>query len=337
MPNPQKFTNWRFNPFTNVKNPIALTEEHTVQYFPEANLYGIQAHEGIVLENPSTVSLAFKETNSEGETTEVPLQEVPKSQAPSAGQFRVDYDAETFFGTSLIELNSSDLDKQVILRYKGTGAIVKNEYIFNQLSRIPTSLAVSGKTTLDSELEVSGLAKLLTNLLLPNSDIASDQQNKVLNYSQIQSLLFARNIEILTSSGTWTKPAHVERVLAIAIGGGAGIFFYKSGTGNVAGTRSGGSGEVKIAVIDVSDIESISYTVGAAGYPQDVPSVNFNTSLFVSGKHGGATHFTFTNSKSIEVGVNAAGGLGQVAGSAGFDPVDKAVGTSHKSVRHSVK
>ena len=86
MADPQKFTNWRFNPFTNVKNPASLTEQHTVKYFSESNLYGIQAMEGITLDNPSSVSLVYQ---SNGQR----LEEVPKTQPPSRGQFRVEFGA----------------------------------------------------------------------------------------------------------------------------------------------------------------------------------------------------------------------------------------------------
>ena len=138
MASPQQFTNWRFNPFTNIKNPVNLTEQHTVKYFPEPNLYGIQAMEGIVLDNPSSVSLVYQNNGQR-------LEEVPKTQPPSRGQFRVDYDADTYFNTSLIELNSADNGIRITLSYKGTGSIVKSEYIFNQLTSIPTSLDVSGQ------------------------------------------------------------------------------------------------------------------------------------------------------------------------------------------------
>ena len=57
--NPQKFTNWRFHPFTGVSNPQPLVEEHIVQNFPEPNLYGIQATEGVVFDQPSSVTLHY--------------------------------------------------------------------------------------------------------------------------------------------------------------------------------------------------------------------------------------------------------------------------------------
>ena len=257
----------------------------------------------------------------------------------------MDYDAETFFGTSLIELNSSDVDKKVILRYKGTGAIVKNEYIFNQLSRIPTSFAVGGKTTLESELEanakaslkgeleVSGAAKLLADLLLPNSDIASDQQNKVLNYSQIQSLLFARNLEILTSSGTWTKPAHIERVLVITIGGGGGPFLYRNAGASEGQAYNGSSGEMRLALLDVKNTQTVNYTVGAAGLSSDinastvpqsqsytVSTTGYTSNPNVTVMHGGATSFlnsTAAGGKSI-AHPNFGIGLANTDGSGGL-------------------
>ena len=155
--NAQKFTNWRFNPFTNVSNPQSLVEEHLVQSFPESNLYGIQATESIVLDQPSSVTLHYKAANG----TETVLSEVPKSQPPSSGEFRVDYDHDTFFGTSLIELNPADDARKVILRYKGLGAIVKSDYTLNQVTSIPTRLRVRGKDVEDSDCPVTSIVAFL--------------------------------------------------------------------------------------------------------------------------------------------------------------------------------
>ena len=311
----QKFTNWRFNPFTATSNAVALTEEHNVQYFPEANLYGIHAHEGVTLENPSSVTLKYKENGRE--TTA--LQEVAKTQAPSAGQFRVDYDAETYYATSLIELNSADLNKTVVLRYKGTGAIVKNEYIFRQLSRIPTHLDISGaldvrqKTTLKDKLDVSGAidvsdaldvrkkttlhdtldvtktVKFLENLFLTNNTLQSDPNNlgnQVLTHDQVLSLGFGKNVTLLTHSGTWTKPARLRIVFAICIGAGSGPRFRIRGNSRIFG--SGRSGEIRMGAIDVSSKTRVSYTVGAQGYNSNVRIVN---GLTIENRHGGSTTF----------------------------------------------
>ena len=155
--NAQKFTNWRFNPFTNVSNPQSLVEEHLVQSFPESNLYGIQATESIVLDQPSSVTLHYKAADE----TETVLSEVPKSQPPSSGEFRVDYDHDTFFGTSLIELNPADDARKVILRYKGLGAIVKSDYTLNQVTSIPTRLRVRGKDVEDSDCPVTSIVAFL--------------------------------------------------------------------------------------------------------------------------------------------------------------------------------
>ena len=140
----QKFTNWRFNPFTNDKHSVELTEEHKVKLFPEAQLYGIQAVEGIKLDDDKPITLKYKDTDT------AELIEVPKTKAPDQGEFRVDYDAETYYGTSLVELNSADDGKTVIITYEGTGSIVKSDYVFNQLTTIPTHLEISGN------LEVTG-------------------------------------------------------------------------------------------------------------------------------------------------------------------------------------
>jgi hypothetical protein len=250
--NPQKFTNWRLNPFSGVSNPVPLEEIHVVKYMSESNLYGIQATEGIVLEDPSSVTLHFRDEDPDnlGQYLETALVEVLKSVEPSSGEYRVDYDSDGFLSTSIIELNASDLDREVILRYKGTGSIVKSEYIFRQQSVIPTNLSVEGALyipdidPLDPSLEAS---KLLRDLRVIYS-----RQNVILNsgnHDQFADIFESRttfkNQDLIETSQTWIKPANVNRIDIIMCGGG------------------GGSGATIIGYLDV--IADINIVIGAGG------------------------------------------------------------------------
>jgi len=112
---------WRRQPFTGDVYPVALSEVHTVRFFDDWNSYGIQLDESIYLENPSSVSIV---ENVTGGTV---FTEIPRTSSPSAGQFRVDYEAQTYTGTSRIQFNPSDNGTVVLVEYKGLGILNKIE------------------------------------------------------------------------------------------------------------------------------------------------------------------------------------------------------------------
>lgn len=144
------FENWRFNPFTGVMNAATITDEpHTVEYHADWNAYGIQLDEAPQLDNPSSVSIM--EDVSGGDT----FSEVPRTQAPEALQYRVDYDALTYYGTGRIEFNAADVGKTVLVSYKGTGWTLKNRYSVGQ-TVIPANLEVTEDASIDGDLTLTG-------------------------------------------------------------------------------------------------------------------------------------------------------------------------------------
>lgn len=145
------FFNWRFNPFTEVSNDVENTEIHTIEYFSEPNLYGIRTNEGIKLDSPSTVSIV------ENVTGGLTFTEVSRSQNPSSGQFRVDYDAANYYNTGLIEFNSADNWTEVEITYQGTGTLVKDNYTLSQASVIPNSLGVEGDLEVTGNYDLDGI------------------------------------------------------------------------------------------------------------------------------------------------------------------------------------
>ena len=69
------------------------------------------------------------------------------------------------------------------------------------------------------------------------------------------------SIQVLTSSGTWTKPAGVTKIKVTVVGGGGG-----GAGGNGTVFPSGGSGGgAAVELIDVSAVSSVSVTVGTGG------------------------------------------------------------------------
>lgn len=138
---------WRRNPFTGDTYPVSLSEVHTVRFFDDWNAYGIQLDESIYLENPSSVSIV---ENVTGGTV---FTEIPRTSNPSAGQFRVDYEAQTFTGTSRIQFNPSDTGTEVLVEYKGLGILNKVDNYVGFL--VGEDISCNSLTT-DADLTVGG-------------------------------------------------------------------------------------------------------------------------------------------------------------------------------------
>ena len=141
------FENWRFNPFTGTTNSVEIeNESHTIAYHSDWNGYGIQLNEAPKLEVPSSIEIIEDITGGSTFT------EIPRTQSPSSGEFRVDYDADGYYGTGRIEFNAGDIGKNVLVTYKGNGWIVKNDYRLGQ-TVIPADLEVTGAAIFDSIVE----------------------------------------------------------------------------------------------------------------------------------------------------------------------------------------
>lgn len=138
---------WRRNPFTGDTYPVSLSEVHTVVFFTDWNAYGIQLDESIYLENPSSVSIV---ENVTGGTT---FTEIPRTSNPSAGQFRVDYEAQTYTGTSRIQFNAADTGTEVLVNYKGLGILNKVDNYVGFL--VGEDISCNSLTT-DADLQVGG-------------------------------------------------------------------------------------------------------------------------------------------------------------------------------------
>lgn len=131
-------------------NSVDIVDEiHTIAYQDDWIAYGIQLDEAPQLTNPS--SLVIRNVSDDTLFTEV-----PRSQSPSSGQYRVDYDAPTYFGTGRIQFNPADNGIEIKVSYKGGGGIVKSRNWYNQVTNIPTNLLVDGDAQLESNLTVNG-------------------------------------------------------------------------------------------------------------------------------------------------------------------------------------
>lgn len=169
------FHNWRFNPFkedlSDALNPATITdEEHIIVWDEDAEIYLIRLHEAPQFDNPSSMTI-MEDT--------IEYEEVPRGTGPATEQYRVDYDADTFFGTGIIEFNSVDVGKTVKVSYQGLGTVVKNRYQLNQLTVIPTNVGIEGNLQVQDNLIVDEDFSL-GNKMISNLDMG---QKRLLNPS----------------------------------------------------------------------------------------------------------------------------------------------------------
>ena len=106
--------------------------------------------------------------------------------------------------------------------------------------------------------------------------------------------------EILTTSGTWSKPAGVPDTATLTVicvgGGGNGGEARHSTVWRWGG--SGGGGGAALSIYKVTDLTSVSYTVGAAG-----GNTQFLSNIGYAGTAG-------TGATNSDNGAHGAGGYG---------------------------
>lgn len=92
--------------------------------------------------------------------------------------------------------------------------------------------------------------------------------------------IIATGHDLKTSGSSWSIPAGIKRVLAIAVGGGGGnsayqynsVAYYVSSsflgtndTSILVGSRGGGAGGAVAALLDVSSLSSLTISIGSGG------------------------------------------------------------------------
>ena len=177
---------------------------------------------------------------------------------------------------------------------------------------------------------VSGSA----DFTLPTSDGTAGQFLKTdgslgLGFATVASTVYGLNsVQTITASGTWTKPTGVTKIIVEvqAGGGGAG---NPGGPGGAYNGGSGGGGAYARKFLDVTDIDTATVTVGAAGAVVTVGGTSSFAKLAGSGSFttitavGGGGAFTAGPGTT-----QGDGGIGAVAPTTGDFNVGGGNGTS---------
>jgi hypothetical protein len=113
------------------------------------------------------------------------------------------------------------------------------------------AIKINGTTVIDNARELANIASL-------------DATTIATLLASLGGLM--GNIDLFTSSGTFTVPAGVTRITAVVVGGGAGGSKYNYGNdGATTGGSGGGRGATSFANLTVTPGASLSVVIGSAG------------------------------------------------------------------------
>ena len=123
------------------------------------------------------------------------------------------------------------------------------------------TLAANSDTKIPSQKAVKTFA-LPLSYLDTDTALAADSDTKVASQKAVKAYADSagggpKSIQVFTSSGTWTRPSGVTKIMVEVIGGGGGGGAHAGG--------GGGAGGYSRELIDVSALASETVTVGGAG------------------------------------------------------------------------
>lgn len=287
---------------------------------------GFFTHEAPQLRIPSETVL-YNVTDAQA------MSEVARLTSPGPDQFRVDYDADGFFGTGFVEVNAAKAGKVFRVGYWGLGTPPRWESRLNAALDVAEDSAIAGDVEIGGDVLAEGDADLQGSVSLAENVGATIDANSKriqnvgtaidatdgLSKGQAPDFFEQHGVEILTGSGNWTRPRGVKKVFVVAIGpGGNGASSVTNGGGG------GGGGGAFCAVVDLDVIggSSFAYVVPAAG------SIGTPTTIFGgSAYHGSGSISATGGSGGIAVapgtcrtqtgGAGASGGGGVGGGGGG--------------------
>ncbi len=131
------------------------------------------------------------------------------------------------------------------------------------------------------------------------------------------------SMQQFTSSGTWTKPSGITKIVVEIFGGGGGGGGGRSSGSYPNGANGGGAGGYSMKVIDVSSISTATVTIGAgsSGAGADSDASAGGNSTWVDGTNtltaNGGTGGLMGQNNTSNLGGTASGGDINVSGGAG--------------------
>jgi hypothetical protein len=131
------------------------------------------------------------------------------------------------------------------------------------------------------------------------------------------------SMQQFTSSGTWTKPSGITKIVVEIFGGGGGGGGGRSSGSYPNGANGGGAGGYSMKVIDVSSISTATVTIGAgsSGAAADNDASAGGNSTWVDGTNtltaNGGTGGLMGQNNISNLGGTASGGDINVSGGAG--------------------
>ena len=167
-----------------------------------------------------------------------------------------------------------------------------------------------------SNINISGNIQGQSEYIIPpqagNAGRALQSTGSGLRWADVASGSGIRSMQVWTSNGTWTRPTGVKSIVVQVVGAGGG------GSGF---SESGGAGGMSERVIDVTNVSSVSVTVGNPGGGTNYSGCGGggNSSSFGSYcSAGGGTGANCRQSRAGGVGGNGSGGNLNVYGGGGM-------------------
>ena len=177
---------------------------------------------------------------------------------------------------------------------------------------LPTGLSLNASTGAITGTAQASASQVTHNFTVRAQDSAGNYTNRAFSIT-VTALEYT--IQTLTSSQTWTVPANVTTVEAVAIGGGGGSSYGYGG--------GGGGGGAAYKSFTTSGGSTFSVTIGAAGtnaYPnQGIDGTDGGNTSFgsITGYGGaGARHYGFGSGVGRTGGCGGGGSIDGTGGSA---------------------